>query len=251
MMSKDQYQDFADRYDLFHGKFDEHKPVYRTFFQRLFVENKIHSVLDCACGTGHDLYLLYSLGCEVVGSDISESMLARARKNFKSLDIRIPLHKIDYRLLHKHMKRKFDAVVCLSSSILHMSDKKEVIKAFLSMRRVLRDNGLLVLTQGTTDKQWKLKPRFIMASSKKEFSRLFVIDYLERGARYNVLDIWHSKPKPDMKVWGVDYDQILLKDDYAKLLQLAGFRKIRFYGSYKYEPYSKKESDMLIAVAHK
>ena len=250
-MSKDQYRDFADRYDLFHGKFGEYKPVYRTFFQKLFVENKIHSVLDCACGTGHDLYLLYSLGCEVAGSDISESMLTRARKNLKSLDIKIPLQKIDYRLLHKHIKRKFDAVVCLSSSILHMSDKKEVIKAFLSIRRVLRDNGLLVITQGTTDKQWKQKSRFFLDSTRKDFSRLFVIDYLDRGARYNVIDIWHSKPKPDMKVWSVDYDQILLKDDYAKLLQLAGFRKIRFYGSYKFEPYSKKESNMLIAVAHK
>lgn len=250
-MAKDQYQDFADRYDLFHGKFGEHKPVYRTFFQRLFVENKIHSVLDCACGTGHDLHLFHSLGCEVVGSDVSEAMLARARKNLKGLNIKIPLHKADYRVLQKHLKRKFDAVVCLSSSILHMSDKKEVIKAFLGMRRVMHENGMLVLTQGTTDKQWKLKPRFILATSKEDFSRLFVIDYTERGARYHVLDIWHGKPKQDLKVWCVDYEQMLLKDDYSKLLQLAGFSKIRFYGSYKFEPYTKKGSDVLIAVAHK
>ena len=227
------------------------KPDYRSFFQRLFVENKIHSVLDCACGTGNDLRLFHSLGCEVTGSDISESMLARARKNFKALDVKIPLHKIDYRLLHKSIKRTFDAVVCLSSSILHMPDKKEVIRAFLSIRRVLADNGMLVLTQGTTDKQWKMKPRFILASSNEDVSRLFIIDYQDTGARYNVLDIWHSKSKPDFKVWSVDYKQMLLKDDYAKLLQLAGFRKIRFYGSFKFEPYSKKESDMLIAVAHK
>ncbi len=248
-MSKDPYQGFADQYDLFHGNFGEHKPVYRSFFQRLFVENKIHSVLDCACGTGHDLHLLYSLGCDVVGSDISEAMLTRARKNFKDLDIKIPLHKIDYRMLHKHIKRRFDAVVCLSSSILHMPDKKEVIKALLSMRRVLRDNGMLVLTQGTTDRQWKMKPRFILASSNNECTRLFVIDYSEPGARYNVVDIWHGKPKPDMKTWYVDYDQMLLKDDYVKLLQLAGFRKARFYGSYRFEPYSKKDSNMLIIVA--
>ena len=248
-MKKDKYRDFADRYDLFHGDFSEHKPIYRTFFQRLFVENKIHSVLDCACGTGHDLRVLYSLGCETVGSDISDSMLTRARKNLKNLDIKIPLHKVDYRMLHKHFDHKFDAVVCLSSSILHMPDKKEVIKAFLSMRRVLHDNGLLVLTQGTSDKQWKNKSRFILASSRKDFARLFVIDYTELGARYNIVDIWHGKP--NLKVWYVDYNQMLLKDDYAKLLQLAGFRKVRFYGSYKFEPYSKKESDTLIAVAYK
>ena len=250
-MTKDLYQDFAERYDLFHGKFGEHKTGYRVFFQKAFIENKIHSVLDCACGTGHDLHLFYSLGCEAVGSDVSEPMLAMAGENLKSVGASIPLHKVDYRALHKHFKRRFDAVVCLAGSILHMGDKKEVIRAFLSMRRVLRDNGLLILTQGTTDKQWKKKPRFILSSSKKDFSRLFVIDYRERGARYHVLDIWHDTQKPELKVWSVDYDQILLKDDYAKLLQLAGYRKVRFYGSYKFDPYSKKESDTLICVAYK
>ncbi len=250
-MAKDAYQGFAERYDLFHGEFGERKPNYRAFFQKVFVENNVHSVLDCACGTGHDLYLFYSLGCEVTGSDISASMLAKARKNLKGAGAGIPLHKIDYRSLHKHFKRKFDAVTCLSSSILHMPDKKEVIKVFLSMQRVLRENGILVITQGTTDKQWKIKPRFILNSSGNDFTRLFVIDYLERGARYNVVDILHDKQRPDLKVWTFEYSQILLKDDYFKLLQLAGYRKIRFYGSYKFEPYNKKESDILICVAHK
>jgi ubiquinone/menaquinone biosynthesis C-methylase UbiE len=247
-MSKDEYRNFAERYDLFFEKFGVHEPVCRTFFQKLFVENKIHSVLDC---TGHDIHLFHSLGCEVVGSDISDAMLARAKKNLKDLGEKAPLHKFDYRALHKHFKRKFDAVTCLSSSVLHMPNKKEVIRAFLSMHRVLRKNGLLVLTQGTTDKQWKSKPRFILSSSNKDVSRLFAIDYTETGARYHMLDIWHGMSKPDLEVWSVDYEQMLLKDDYAKLLQLAGFRKIRFYGSYKFEPYSKKESDTLIVVAYK
>lgn len=250
-MSKDEYRNFAEHYDLFFEKFDEHEPDYRTFFQKLFVENKIHLVLDCACGTGHDIQLFHSLGCEVVGSDISDAMLAMAKKNLKDLSLKIPLHKFDYRVLHKHFKQKFDAVACLSSSVLHMPNKKEVIRAFLSMHRILRHNGMLVLTQGTTDKQWRSKPRFILSSSNKAVSRLFVIDYKESGARYNVLDIRHDQPKADLKAWCIDYAQILLKDDYSKLLQLAGFRKIRFYGSYKFEPYSKKESDTLIVVAHK
>lgn len=250
-MVKDSYKGLAERYDMFHGRFGEHKSNYRVFFQKVFVENNVHTVLDCACGTGHDIHLFYSLGCDVTGSDISASMLARARKNLKSLGVNIPLHKVDYRSLHKNFKRKFDAVTCLSSSILHMTDKKEVIRAFLSMQRVLRESGILVITQGTADKQWKMKPRFMLNSSDKDVTRLFAIDYRERGARYNILDIRHDKQKPELKVWSVDYPQILLKDDYAKLLQLAGYRKIRFYGSYKFDPYNKKESDILICVARK
>ncbi len=250
-MTKDLYVDFADRYDLFLGGFGKHDPVYSNFFKKIFDENGIHSVLDCACGTGNDLHLFHSLGYDIVGSDISESMLAQAKKNLANCGVKIPMHKADYRTLPQHFNRKFDAVVCLSSSILHMANKNQVLRAFRSMRRVIRDKGVLVLTQGTTDKQWKKKPRFILATNTKNFSRLFVIDYKKRGARYNVLDIYHGDKNSELKVWSVDYPQMLLKDDQQKLLRLSGFRKIDFFGSYRFEPYSKKTSDMLIAVAYK
>lgn len=250
-MTQDLYKDFADRYDLFTSSFGEHDPVYVEFFKKIFEASKVKSILDCACGTGHDLHLFHSLGYEVVGSDISESMLARAKKNLANLGIKIPRHKVDYRALAEFFNRSFDAVVCLSSSLLHMPNKKEVLRAFRSMRNVLRDKGILVLTQGTTDKQWKEKPRFMLAVDKKNFFRLFVIDYIKQGARYNVLDIHHANKKSELKVWKVDYPQILLKDDYQKLLRLAGFRKVDFYGSYRFESYNKKSSNRLIVTAYK
>lgn len=142
-------------------------------------------------------------------------------------------------------------VICLSSSILHMPSNKQVIRAFKNMYKVLNDKGILILSQGTTDKQWKKKPRFILAVNNKNFFRLFVIDYRKKGAKYNILDIFNNNKKIKLEVWSVDYSQILLKDDYQNLLKLAGFRKIDFYGSYHFEPYNKKISNRLIAVAYK
>ncbi|CAB1070233.1 hypothetical protein D1AOALGA4SA_849 [Olavius algarvensis Delta 1 endosymbiont] len=54
-MDIDLYKDFADRYDLFYGKFGTYDPLLKKFYQRLFTDNQIHRVLDCACGTGRDL----------------------------------------------------------------------------------------------------------------------------------------------------------------------------------------------------
>jgi ubiquinone/menaquinone biosynthesis C-methylase UbiE len=249
-MAKYSYKDIAARYDLFDG-FGKHDPIYVKFFRTLFHRNRVHSVLDCACGTGHDLHLFYTIGCECVGSDVSRSMLAQARKNLRKCGAKIRFYELDYRLLHKRYKKQFDAVVCLSSAILHMPDKKEAIQAFRSMRRVLRDKGILVLTQGTTDKQWREMPRFILAGHNKDFTRLFVIDYVKKGARYNILDIFHGDKKSDLKVWSTDYTQMLLKDDYKKLLSSAGFKRIRFYGSFQFKPYSKKTSNRLITIAYK
>lgn len=249
-MVKDIYKDFAKSYDQFTDKFNEFDPVYVKFFDVLFKKNKIQSILDCACGTGNDLHLFHSLGYNVVGSDISKSMIAQATRNLTGSGEKIPLYRVDYRRLNKYFKQQFDAIICLSSSILHMPSYKQVIRAFKSMYKVLNYEGILVLSQGTTDKQWRKKPRFIRAVNNKNFSRLFVIDYRRKGARYNILDIFHNN-KSELEVWSVDYPQILLKDDYQKLLKSAGFRKINFYGSYHFEPYNKKSSNRLIAVAYK
>jgi glycine/sarcosine N-methyltransferase len=250
-MPHDLYAGFAQRYDLFFGEFGEHNPTVVEFFRQLFAQNQVHNVLDCACGTGHDLALFRSLGCEVTGSDISQSMLAQAHKNLVERGVEISLHKVDYRELPQHFSQQFDAVVCLSSSILHMPDEAEVVRAFRSMGEVLRDGGILVLTQGTTDKQWKEKPRFILAVNTQDFSRLFVIDYLERGARYNILDIFHGEETRDFKIWSVDYPQMFLRDEQERLLKEAGFGAVDFYGAYRFEPYDEEASSLLIAIAHK
>jgi glycine/sarcosine N-methyltransferase len=250
-MAGDTYEVFAERYDLFFGKFDEYQPVYADFFRKLFTENQVSTVLDCACGTGRDLYLFHSLGCEVFGSDISEAMLAQARKNLSQSGLTLPLHQADYRKLSQHFNRQFDAVVCLSTSIAEMPDETEALRAFKSMRQVLRPGGILILTQGTNDKQWQEKPRFILAANTKDFSRLFVIDYFERGARYNILDIFHSETSHDFKSWSIDYKCVLLRDDQERLLRASGFRDVRFYGSFRFDPYDKETSRRLIAVATK
>ncbi len=249
-MTGDPYAGFAERYDLF-GRFGEHDPQVVRFFREMFERHDVRSVLDCACGTGRDLHLFNALNLEVVGSDISEAMLTRAKMNLDGAHVIVSLHRVDYRQLPQSFDREFDAVTCLRSSILHMPDEGEVIRAFGSMREVLRKGGIMVLTQGTTDKQWKERPRFILAVSAKDVSRLFAIDYSDGGARYNILDVFHGDETPGLKVWSIDYPQILLKDDYERLLRVSGFEAVDFYGSYNLDSYDKETSDQLIVVARK
>jgi glycine/sarcosine N-methyltransferase len=250
-MDQDNYKGFAGRYDLFFHQYDEQDPVRTGFYRTLFSEKKVRNILDCACGTGRDLIMFQSLGLDVSGSDIAESMLIQAWKNLIKSGVPVPLLKVDYRELPQNFDRKFDAVACLSTAIMEMPDETNVIRAFKSMHGVLEEGGILVLTQGTTDRQWKQKPRFIPAVNTSEFSRLFVIDYFERGARYNILDIFHSDTKRDFKTWSIDFAQILLRDDFARLLKSTGFSRTDFFGSYSFEPYDKETSDNLIIVAVK
>jgi ubiquinone/menaquinone biosynthesis C-methylase UbiE len=250
-MTQDPYADFAGRYDLFHESFEEQNRERVDFFRKVFADNEVESVLDCACGTGRDLALFHSLGVEAFGSDASESMLGIARENLSKRGIDIPLTGADYRELGKHHDRRFDAVACLSSSLLEMPDEQEALRALRSMYGVLDDGGILIISQGTTDKMWMEKPRFIPAVNRHDFSRVFVIDYKDKGARFNVLDLFHDQSRTDFKMWTREYRRILLRDDHEKLLAGTGFSHCDFYGSYEFSPYDKASSDLLICIARK
>ena len=75
-MAGDLYEGFADRYDLFSLSAAGADEFVTQFYHELFARHNVSRVLDCSCGTGQDLLLFHSLGCQVVGTDISDSMLA-------------------------------------------------------------------------------------------------------------------------------------------------------------------------------
>jgi glycine/sarcosine N-methyltransferase len=247
-MVSDLYEGFAERYDLTVGRWDEFDSAVTRFYRRIFGANGVRTVLDCACGTGRHLLLFPSLGCQVWSSDVSESMLAQARKNLARYGVEVPLRRADYRDLPHRFGRRVDAVVCLGA-IGYMPDEAEFLRAFGSMRAVLREGGILVLTTIPTDRQWKEKRRFALAANTERFSRLFVMDYLERAVHYDILDIFHSEEMKDLKAWSAELT-VLLRDDQERLLKAAGFESVEFYGSFDLDPYDKGTSDKLITVAH-
>lgn len=248
-MNNDPYKEFAETYDLFQaefGKFDD--ATIEEFYKDLFKEHHVHRVLDCACGTGKYIPLLYRLGCKVVGSDISEAMLAKAKQNLTSCGITAALTRADFRDLGKHFSEQFDAVVCLSTSLPHLPDEEQVLEMLKNTRRVLRTDGLLVLSQGFTDKMIRERPSFVPAINKPDFSRIFAMEYGEKTLTFNVLDLTHTKDLQETKQYRFEY-QILLGDSYQRLLAQAGYHDVSLYGDYCRTPYDKETSEKLIIVA--
>jgi SAM-dependent methyltransferase len=195
-VGNDPYRDWADRYDLF----PEDRSEETGFFEKLFSENRVRRVLDCACGTGNELLIFDALDCDVVDSDISDSMLTHARERIDESGAQIPLHRLDYRRLPDKFTEEFDAVVCWSASIVHVTDDEDALKAFQSMRSVLCKGGVLVMDQGITDGLWSDSVRFSLNRSSSEATRLYAVDFLgERKATYHVLDVIHGD-HPELKV---------------------------------------------------
>lgn len=246
---KDQYAGFAERYDLPYGPAGQPDQAMVEFFRKLFAQNGIRRVLDCACGTGRHLSMFCNLGCEVQGSDASSSMLVQARQNLVAASVEIPLQQADFRCLPENFEQRFDAVICMGA-IGYMPDEAQFLKAFKSMGSVLRRDGLLVLTAIPTDRQWKEKPRFSLVADTPDCTRVFAMDYFEKTVRYNILDLLHDPGGTELKTWSAELT-VLLQDDQERLLKVAGFRRVDFFGGYDFSSYNKEASNQMITVAQK
>ncbi len=245
-MTDDPYKNLAARYDLMRST----DPARQDFFRVLFRRHEVSSVLDCACGTGMDLLMFQSLGCDVAGSDLSESMLEQTRIRLNEYMLDIPLKMADFRELDKEFDHQFDAVVCLSNSINEVLDEEQAIHALTSMRSVLRDGGILVIDQGQTDASMVNPPKFASIVNDRDFSRVFVMEYIGNEMEVNILDLVHTATESDMIVSSVRIC-IRLQDDWERMFDSAGFSNAEYFGGWNFEPYSREDSSRLIMVCKK
>jgi len=140
----------AQYYDEIYASVDkdyaEEAAKTRTIIQT-YRQSKGKSLLDVACGTGvHAGYL--SRYYQVEGLDLDSGLLAVA----KTKHPKIRFHLGD--MTNFDLGRRFDAVVCLFSSIGYVKTKARLQKAIRAMSRHLLPGGVLLIEPWFSTRQW-------------------------------------------------------------------------------------------------
>ena len=106
------------------------------------------SLLDVACGTAaHAAYLRDDYAYE--GLDLDPTMLALAQKRFPDLTF----HQGD--MLDFDLRRQFDVVTCLFSSIAYVKTQQRLEQATATMARHVRPGGMLVIEPFVGSQDWQ------------------------------------------------------------------------------------------------
>ena len=105
-------------------------------------------LLDVACGTAAHLEHLAGT-YEVEGLDLDAGMLAVARERLPD----VPFHDAD--MASFDLGRRFDAVVCMFSSIGYVQTEERLRSAIASMARHLEPAGVLVVEPWLSPDRWK------------------------------------------------------------------------------------------------
>jgi SAM-dependent methyltransferase len=97
------------------------------------------SLLDVACGTGRHLEILAGRFDRVEGADLDPAMLEIAASRVPG----VPLHRADMETLD--LGERFDAVICMFSSIGYAATLERMEAAVGAMAGHLRPGGVLVV----------------------------------------------------------------------------------------------------------
>jgi SAM-dependent methyltransferase len=105
-------------------------------------------VLELACGTGAHALALEKLGYEILATDDSEEMLARARRKAEVASSRVEFRRQNMTELAEagldEAGGPFDAVVCMFDSIGYAVTNEALGRVLAGVRAHLRPRGLFV-----------------------------------------------------------------------------------------------------------
>lgn len=134
----------ASYYDTRSECYDELNENNSQIINRLLVDILIQhqatTVLDLTCGTGSQVFWLKEKGFEVVGSDISRTMLKIAKEKAKLKNLQLKFLQGDCRNIHVG---SFDAALTIFNSIGHLT-REDFKLTIQNISRNLNPGGLYI-----------------------------------------------------------------------------------------------------------
>ncbi|KSV64904.1 hypothetical protein N185_34525 [Sinorhizobium sp. GW3] len=151
LYQKEYSAEFASNFDEIVGWRDreEHERARLVSLLRSYGARRI---LDAACGTGFHLSLLSQADFDLVGTDGSEAMVAKAKMNLSERGMSVPLHVCDWQELTQCNLGLFDAVLCLGDSFAHLLNVEQQLVALQQFFELLIPGGVLVLDHRNYDR---------------------------------------------------------------------------------------------------
>ncbi|MEU3137453.1 class I SAM-dependent methyltransferase [Streptomyces sp. NPDC006854] len=138
------YDELADDYHLIYPDWDASIRRQGGALDAIIGQDRAE-VLDCSCGIGTQAIGLALCGHRVTGTDLSPRAAVRAGREAARRSLSLRTAAADMRRL-PFPDGQFDVVVCADNSLPHLLTEQDVHAALAAMRRVLRPDGLLLVS---------------------------------------------------------------------------------------------------------
>jgi 2-polyprenyl-3-methyl-5-hydroxy-6-metoxy-1,4-benzoquinol methylase len=229
---KQWYEELFDNYGL---KYDNEVYVHGTigecdFFEKEIGNNKAARILDIGCGTGRHSIELAKRGYNVVGVDLSESLLQRAREKAIEQKVQVNFQRHDARKLP--FSHEFDLVIMICEGGFSLMETDEMnFEILKSAANALRQKGKFIFT--TLNALFPLfhSVKDFFASNTKEDANAKVGGFsfdLMTFRENNTLSVEDdSGNKKELKC----NERYYVPSEISWLIKSLGFKKVDIYGA--------------------
>ncbi len=254
MDARDFYDELGGDYDLM-VSWEERISREEAFFRKVFVEHGVRRVLDAACGTGMHAVSFARWGLAVSAADLSTRMVREAADNARRAGVEVDARVAAFGGLSAAFEGGFDAVTCLGNSLPHLLDDESLRAALRDVAAALRPGGVLVVQNRNYDRVLREGRRFLPVTARQsgdgEVLFLRMTDFLGGDA----LDFSILTLRKSHGTWGLTVKttplRAIRRETLERFLGEAGFGRLLFYGSYRFEDFDAPGTGDLVAVAER
>lgn len=197
------------------------------------------AVLDLCCGTGRHALALADFGYKVTGMDLSEDLLAEARR--KDTEGCVRLIRGDMR--NVPLAESFDAVVNLFTSFGYFDEDADNLRVLTEIRRLLRPGGRWLVDY--------LNPgyvvRHLVPYSERQDGDVRIAERRRIEGGFVRKEIALTGPEGRRRHYR---EQVRLYDldDFKAMFEKAGLKLQQVYGDYDGAPYEPDASPRMIMI---
>lgn len=240
------YEVFADYYDELMQNVDyDGRAKYIDSLIKRFKPNA-NLLVDLACGTGSMTVKFADIGYDVIGVDISEEMLSRARdkSNGNILYLCQSMQKLD-------MYGTIDAFVCTLDSLNHINGRDELCRALERVSLFLEPDGVFVFDMNTPYKHEKILENNTFVYETDSVYCVWQNEY-EGGGKINiVLDFFEEQENGSYERFCEDFSETAYSyADTEEMLRGSGLKLLAAYDDMTFNP-PNEQSERIVFVAKK
>ena len=202
-------------------------------------------ILDIGCATGELAFQLANKGAEVIGIDLNEDLLQRAKSN----KINHSLHFQKGNMLNLEtdfQQGQFDVVLCFGNTLVHLPSAKLIRQMLDGVYKILKNGGQFLLQilnyDYILDEQVSVLP--VIETENIRFIRKYVIEEISPLIRFQT----QLQIKKDEQIVSNETSLFALKSaQLIKLLKEAGFSEIELFSNFKKDAFGGKHLPLVLS----